>query len=502
MVETPAVAPPGSDAVTRFVDAHFDEAILGADGLAGWLRIPSVSADPAHAADVAASAEWLVSALKRTGFPTIEIWQTAGAPSVYAHWPAHEPNHPAHVPGSAPVPGSPVPGSPVPGSPRAPRVLVYGHHDVQPAEDSELWRTPPFEATVVGDELFARGAIDDKGQVVAHLLGLRAHLAATGAPAPAVDLTLLIEGEEESGSPHFADLLRARADTLRPDVVIVSDTSVFDRDTPSLCTGMRGLITAEIDLYGAESDLHSGSFGGGVPNPLTELARLLAALHDDDGRVTLPGFYDRVVPLSPRERELFARLPFDEAHWVGATARAGLAAGERGFSTLERIWARPTAEVNGMWGGYTGPGGMTIVPASAHAKLSFRLVADQRPGEVVDALRAWVAERAPAGLRVEVTVPGPGVAPCLTPLDAPELQAASRAMARAFGGEILYTREGGSGPEADLAAILGAPVIFMGFGLPDDRIHAPNERVVLPMLRTGARAIAYLWDELAPSPAG
>jgi len=493
MVETPAVAPPGSDAVTRFVDAHFDEAILGADGLAGWLRIPSVSADPAHAADVAASAEWLVSALKRTGFPTIEIWPTAGAPSVYAHWPVHEPNRPAHVPGSAPVPGAP--------GDRAVRVLVYGHHDVQPADPAEAWHTPAFEPTVRGDELFARGAIDDKGQVIAHLLGLRAHLAATGAPGPAVDLTLLIEGEEESGSPHFADLLRARADTLRPDVVIVSDTSVFARDTPSLCTGMRGLIDAEIAVFGAETDLHSGSFGGGVPNPLTALARLLAGLHDDDGRVTLPGFYDRVVPLSARERELFARLPFDEAHWVGVTARAGAAAGERGFSTLERLWARPTAEVNGMWGGYTGPGAKTIVPASAHAKLSFRLVSDQRPGEVVEALRSWLATRAPAGLRVEVKAPGPGVSPCLTPLDAPELQAASRAMARAFGREVLYTREGGSGPEADLAAILGAPVIFMGFGLPDDRIHAPNERVVLPMLRTGARAIAYLWDELAASAA-
>jgi acetylornithine deacetylase/succinyl-diaminopimelate desuccinylase-like protein len=460
------------DAVSHFVDANFDEAVLGEDGLAGWLRIPSVSADPAHAADVVASARWLVEALRRTGFPTVETWPTPGAPAVYAHWPARDAG--------------------------APRVLVYGHHDVQPADPFEAWRTPPFEATVVGEELFARGAIDDKGQVIAHLLGLRAHLAATGADAPAVDLTLLVEGEEESGSPHFAELLRARADRLRPDVVIVSDTSVFARDTPSICTGMRGLIDCEITVTGAEGDLHSGSFGGGVPNPLTALARLLATLHDDDGRVTLDGFYDRVVPLSPRERELFARLPFDEGRWVTATAHARAAAGERGFSTLERIWARPTAEINGMWGGYTGPGGKTIVPASAHAKLSFRLVSDQRPEEVAGAVRRWVAGLGDVeGLGAEVSFSGPGVRPCLTPLDAPALRAASRAMERAFGREVLYTREGGSGPEADLAAILGAPVVFMGVGLPDDRIHAPNERVVLPMLRAGARAVAYLWDELA-----
>jgi acetylornithine deacetylase/succinyl-diaminopimelate desuccinylase-like protein len=458
------------DTVTQFVDAHFDDAFLTEDGLVGWLRIPSISAQPAHAADVAASADWLVAALRRAGFPTIESWPTPGAPAVYAHWPARDPG--------------------------APRVLVYGHHDVQPADPPQLWRTPPFDPTVIGEELFARGAIDDKGQVIAHLLGLRAHLAATGADAPAVDLTLLIEGEEESGSPHFAGLLRERVDRLRPDVVIVSDTSVFDRDTPSICTGMRGLIECELTVTGAEGDLHSGSFGGGVPNPLTVLTRLLATLHDDDGRVTLPGFYDRVAALSPRERELFARLPFDEQRWVATTARAQAAVGERGFSTLERIWARPTAEINGMWGGYTGPGGKTIVPASAHAKLSFRLVTDQRPDEIPDAVRRWVAAFPVEGARVEVSFSGPGVSPCLTPLDAPALQAASRAMARAFGREVLYTREGGSGPEADLAAILGAPVIFLGVGLPDDRIHAPNERVVLPMLRAGARAIAYLWAEL------
>jgi acetylornithine deacetylase/succinyl-diaminopimelate desuccinylase-like protein len=233
-----------------------------------------------------------------------------------------------------------------------------------------------------------------------------------------------------------------------------------------------------------------------VRNPLQILADLLSGLHDDEGRVTLPGFYDRVRSLDARERELFARLPFDEASWLAGPARSREAAGEAGYTTLERIWARPTAEINGMWGGYTGPGAKTIIPSDAHAKVSFRLVADQDPLEVRAAVESYVAASVPAGIQASVTFGGPGVRPCLTPLDAPVLQAAARAMQRAFGQEVLFTREGGSGPEADLAEILEAPVIFFGVGLPDDRIHAPNERVVIPMLLRGAEALAYLWDEL------
>jgi acetylornithine deacetylase/succinyl-diaminopimelate desuccinylase-like protein len=253
----------------------------------------------------------------------------------------------------------------------------------------------------------------------------------------------------------------------------------------------------QIDVHGPDVDLHSGSFGGAVPNPLTVLAGLLAGLHDEHGRVTLPGFYDRVLALGDREREMFARLPFDEQHWLSTVALSAAAAGEAGFSTLERLWARPTAEINGMWGGYTGPGAKTIVPTDAHAKITFRLVHDQQPAEVIAALRRHLADAAPGGVEVTVTVEEEGVRPCLTPLDDPMLQAATRAMERAFGKEVLYTREGGSGPEADLAEILDVPVVFVGVGLPDDRIHAPNERVVLPMLEIGARAAAYLWEELA-----
>jgi len=456
-----------------YVQDHVED--LHAD-LDQWLRIPSISADPARADDIRRSADWLAAAFRRTGFPTVEVWEAGGAPAVFAEWPA--------------------------GDPAAPTVVVYGHHDVQPVDPQELWRTPPFEPTRRGGALFARGASDDKGQLLFHLLGLRAHLAATGRSQPAVTLRFLVEGEEESGSPHFADLLRSRRDRLDCDVVVVTDTGMFDQDTPSSCTGMRGLVSCQVDFHGPDVDLHSGLFGGAVPNPLTALARVIGALHDEEGRVQVPGFYDDVVALTPAERAAFGRLPFDEAQWLGDTAASRATAGEARYSTLERIWARPTAEVNGLWGGYTGPGGKTIIPTDAHAKLSFRLVAGQQPKAVQDGVRRFVAARTPPGIVAEVTFESDGVAPCLTPMDHPALQALLTAMGRAFDREVLITREGGSGPEAELAEILDAPVVFLGVALPDDRIHAPNERVVLPMLYKGAEAAAYLWSELAALPAG
>ena len=457
-----------------FVHAHLDE--LHAD-LDAWLRIPSISADPAHAPDLADSAAWLAEALRRTGFPTVEIWPTQGAPAVFAEWPSADPD--------------------------ASVALVYGHHDVQPVDPPELWVHPPFEPTVVdgpdGPELHARGAIDDKGNVAFHLLGMRAHLAATGRDTPAVTVKLLIEGEEESGSPHFAALLAERKDRLACDVVVVSDTGMAAPDVPSAVVAMRGLADAEITLRGPEIDLHSGSFGGGVPNPLHAMTELLAALHDDQGRVTLPGFYDKVRPLTDRERELMARLPFDEQAWLDGPAASRVAAGEEGFSTLERIGARPTAEVNGMWGGYTGPGHKTIIPAEAHAKLTFRLVSDQRPEDVGPQLRAWVEEHLPPGIEADVHTPPGGVSPCSSDLDSPAMDALRTAIAQAWDSpadDVLYLREGGSGPEADLVEVLGAPLIFLGAGLPTDRIHSPNERVLLSMLHRGAEAAAHLWREL------
>jgi acetylornithine deacetylase/succinyl-diaminopimelate desuccinylase-like protein len=376
-------------------------------------------------------------------------------------------------------------------------VCVYGHHDVQPAEPLAEWDSPPFEPAERDGQLIARGASDDKGQVMLHSLGIRACLAATGATAPPVTVKLVIEGEEESGSPHFADLLRARASELACDAIVVSDTSMWSADVPSMCTGMRGIVSGEITLRGAEHDLHSGSFGGGVPNPLHAMAALLAGLHDQDGRVTLPGFYDQVAPLTQAEREAFARLPYSEKLWLADAGGSQVASGEDGFTTLERIWARPTAEVNGMWGGHTGPGGKTIVPRDAHAKVSFRLVADQEPAAVAAALHDYVATRTPPGISSEVSFEGPGVRPCSSPITSPAVQAGQRAMQRAFGREVLFTREGGSGPEADLADILGAPLVFVAVGLDNDRIHAPNEKAEMDLLLKGAEAVAYLWQELA-----
>jgi acetylornithine deacetylase/succinyl-diaminopimelate desuccinylase-like protein len=459
--------------VRDYIDAHAREFF---DALKQWLEIPSISADPERDTDVRRSAEWLASHLRQIGFVTAEVWETGtpdspGKPAVFAHWPAADRD--------------------------ARTVLIYGHHDVQPVEPLDEWDSPPFEPVERDGQILARGASDDKGQVLFHALGIRAWLAAHGASAPPVTLKLIIEGEEESGSPHFADLLRRERDRLACDVIVVSDTTMWAADVPSMCTGMRGVIGADIDVYGPERDLHSGSFGGAVPNPLHALADLLAGLHDHEGRVALPGFYDKVAELTPAERELFARLPFDEKVWLATAGNSGAASGEAGYTTLERIWARPTAEINGMWGGHTGSGGKTIVPRQAHAKLSFRLVAKQEPADVAGMLREYIAQRKPAGIDVVVTIDGPGVRPSSSPIDSPAAAAGRRAMERAFGREVLFTKEGGSGPEADLAEILGAPLVFIAVGVDEDQIHAPNERAQMGLLLRGAETAAYLWDELA-----
>ena len=469
--------------VREHITAHAEEF---AASLIEWLAIPSVSADPGHREDVYASARWLVAYLKKTGFPEAEVWETKGLPAVYAHWPAEHPE-------------------------TALKVLVYGHHDVQPATLDDGWDTDPFQPVADNSKIRGRGApddvtdnskirgrgaSDDKGQVLFHALAVKALLEATGAQAPPVDLTLLIEGEEECGSPTFADLLRTREDQLKADVIVVSDTTMWAADVPSICTGMRGLADAEVTLRGPSRDLHSGSFGGGVPNPLHALSELISKIHSPNGRVCLPRFYDSVVPLSAEERGLLAKLPFDEQEWLRDAGDSQATFGEEGYSTLERVWARPTAEVNGMWGGHTGPGPKTIIPKEAHAKLSFRLVADQDPREIMESLAEFVAANTPEGLTATVT-PGHGVRPCRSPIDSPYVAAARRAMERAFGSEVLFTKEGGSGPEADLADILGAPLVFLAVGLDADRIHAPNEYVDLSRLLLGAESAAYLWEELA-----
>jgi acetylornithine deacetylase/succinyl-diaminopimelate desuccinylase-like protein len=445
------------------------------DALTQWLSIPSISGDPEHEGDVRRSAQWLAARLSATGFPVSEVWETDGLPAVFAEWPATDP--------------------------AAPTVLVYGHHDVQPVEPLEEWHSPPFQPAERDGQLLARGASDDKGQVLFHDLGVRACLAATGhgapATAPPVTLKFLIEGEEESGSAPLASLLRRERERLACDVIVVTDTSIWAADVPSMCVGMRGTVDAQVDLTGADIDLHSGSFGGGVPNPLHAMAALLAGLHDEQGRITLPRFYDHVVPPSDAERELISRLPFDEKQWLAAAGNSHVTSGEAGYSTLERLWTRPTAEINGMWGGHTGAGGKTIIPKEAHAKLSFRLVADQDPDDVLASLREYVAAHTPPGIEATISLLGGGVRAVSSSMDAPAVLAGRRAMERAFGREVLFTKEGGSGPEADLTGILAAPLVFIGVGLDEDRIHAPNEKAEMALLLKGAEAAAYLWQELA-----
>jgi acetylornithine deacetylase/succinyl-diaminopimelate desuccinylase-like protein len=448
------------------------------EDLQEWLRIPSVSADPARQQDMRQSAQWLADYLRRCGFPVVETWPTGspddpGQPAVFAEWPAADPD--------------------------APTVLIYGHHDVQPGEPREEWLSDPFVPVVQGDYLLGRGVSDDKGQVLFHTLGLRANLAARATGSPPVTVRLLIEGEEESGSPHLPQLLEDKRERLRADTIVISDTAMWAADIPSMCTGMRGLVDCEIQLRGPETDLHSGSFGGAVPNPLHAMAAMLAGLHDATGRVTLDRFYDGVRQLSQAERDSFASLPFDEKEWLATAGNSQAATGEDGFSTLERVWARPTAEVNGMWGGHTGQGPKTIVPQEAHAKVSFRLVDEQQPAVIQQAIRDYVASRVPAGISAEVTFGGPGLPPCFSDISTASFQAALRAMEHAFGSKVLLTREGGSGPEAYLATILGAPLVFLGVGLDSDHAHAPNEQVEMGRLLRGAVAAGRLLDELAVS---
>lgn len=454
--------------VRDFVQDHRSELLADLDA---WLRIPGISAQPEHHADVLASAEWFAEAATRAGFPTVEIWSTDGLPTVFAEWPSADAD--------------------------APTVLVYGHHDVQPVDPLELWTTEPFVPTVDGDVLRARGASDDKGQLLFHLLGLRAHLAATGRETPAVTLKLLIEGEEESGSPNFEALLAERRDRLDCDVVVITDTGMVAEDVPSTVTGMRGLVAVTIDFHGPDLDLHSGVFGGAVPNPATALARLVAQLHDEHGHVQVDGFYDDVLELTAEERELFSRVPNDDSEFL-AVAKSRALAGEDGFTTLERLGARPTAEVNGIWGGYQGLGGKTIIPSDAHVKLSFRLVAAQDPVNIRTAVEAFIAAHTPEGIQATTEWEGDGVAPCLVPIDTPAYAALTAAISEAFDGlGVLPTREGGSGPEAAIQSAIGSPLVFLGVGLPDDQIHAPNEKVTLSMLYRGAEIAGLLWQRFA-----
>lgn len=436
------------------------------DELLDWLRVPSISAQPEHATDVRASAELCAAHLRDAGLEHVEVIDTAGHPSVYADW--------LHA-GAA-----------------APTILVYGHHDVQPVDPIDQWRQPPFDPVIVDGECKARGAIDDKGQMLYHIEAVRGLLATEGAVP--VNLKCLVEGEEEIGSPNFEALLTERSEQLACDAVVVSDTGMLGPDTPSTDVAMRGLVAFRLTVTTSTTDLHSGLFGGAVPNPIHHLSDVVAALHDEQHRVALAGFYDDVVPLSDVEQRSLDAEPFDPDEFRRVTGVRRLE-GEAGRSTPERIGARPTCDVTGFVGGYTGEGVKTIVPATASCIVTFRLVPDQRPDRIAELFEAWVHDRVPEGIDVEVERHG-GVAPLRTPVDHWAFGALYRAIETVWGKPPLLTRVGGSGPEETLARVLDAPVLYLGVMLPDDRIHAPNERMVMSQFWNGLLAAGELWHEL------
>ncbi|GAA2450557.1 M20/M25/M40 family metallo-hydrolase [Streptomyces glaucus] len=439
------------------------------DDLAAWVRIPSVSADPAHERDVMRSARWLIAHLRETGFPEVEEWDTDGLQTVFARWPAEDPD--------------------------APTVLVYSHHDVRAVKDQEWQEVAPFEPALRQGRMYGRGASDAKGQVLAHVWALRAHLEATGRSAPAVTLKYLIEGEEETGSPHLAELVRRNAGRLAADVVVVSDTMLWSLEEAAVCTGVRGSVNAHLEVRGPRRDIHSGVVAGAAPNPLTEVCRIVGRLHDDQGRITLPGFYDPVVEPSEQERRGMAAIPFDADDWVERT-RSRSVQGETGYSVLERVWTRPAAEVVTLLGGDPDDPARAVVPAVASADLALRLVPDQSAENVMKQLRHWIAEQIRDGFEHELTTSTTNQDPYVTPPDAPALSALEDAMSRTLQRPALRIRNGGGTPAALLAETLDAPVLFYGTGLPEDHWHDSDEKAEVLALLQGAETLAYLLEGL------
>jgi acetylornithine deacetylase/succinyl-diaminopimelate desuccinylase-like protein len=436
------------------------------DELFELLRIPSVSADPNHKPDMHRAAEWVRSKLANAGLKT-ELIPGNGPPLVYAE--------------TAPVPGKPV-------------VLVYGHYDVQPADPVELWKSPAFEPQLREGNIYARGATDDKGQVLTHVFSIAAW-AATQQKLP-LQVKFLIEGEEENGSKVLSDTLNSIVDKLASDVIVISDGSQYAAGQPAITYGLRGIAYFELRVYGPKQDLHSGSFGGSVTNPCLALARILTEMKTLDGRVQIPRFYDSVKPLEQSERDMWASLNFSDENLAKQLGVSQLT-GEVGYTNLERRWARPTFEVHGLFGGYQGEGSKTIIPAWAGAKISFRLVPNQEPATVAQQLREFIATYTPPGVRVEVIDLHGGTGVVVDPKSR-FMAAAQKAVSESFGKEAVLIREGGSIPiVSQMVAATKADVLLIGWGLDDDGAHSPNEKFCLDDFYRGIRASSRLWDYLA-----
>ena len=430
------------------------------------LAIPSISTNPESKPDILRCAEWVAEHMREIGMEHVQVIATAGHPIVYADW--------LHANGN-------------------PTLLLYGHYDVQPVDPLELWTSPPFEATIRGENLYARGSADDKGQVFIHLKSIEAYLKNTG-KLP-INLKVIIEGEEEIGSMHLENFVKSNKDRLKADLVLISDTSMFAKDVPSVCYGLRGLAYMQVEVTGPNRDLHSGSFGGSIHNPVQALGEIIAVLHDKHGRITVPGFYNEVRQLTKKERESFAKLPWKDSRFARELGVRKLH-GEKGFSTLERLWVRPTLECNGIWGGFTGEGAKTVLPSSASAKISMRLVPDQKPDTIAKLFEKYILRISPKTVQVKVKYLHGGE-PAITPIESPGVQAAASALEKGFGKKPLFQREGGSIPiVVQFKQFLGLDTVLLGFGLPDENAHAPDEFLNLKNFYGGIRTVTHFYNEL------
>ncbi len=434
------------------------------------LRIPSLSGDPAHAGDIRHMAEWLESHLRGLGLDNVAIMPTAGHPVVYGEW--------------------------LGAGPDKPTVLVYGHYDVVPALMEDGWHTDPFEPVEKDGKIYARGATDDKGQLFIHVKALESYLQTAGR-AP-VNVKLLLEGEEEVSSPNLVPFIKEHLEMLRGDVCVISDTSMRTINEPAILHSLRGMTYAEIEVHGPTDDLHSGLWGGAVHNPALALIEILGKLYNPDNTIAIPGFYDDVVPLTADERAMIAKTDLTEEQYKASTGVPAIW-GDAAFNIRERIAARPTLDINGMWSGWAGPGPKTIVPSKAGCKISSRLVGNQDPHKIFELLKSYIESIAPPTVKVEVRLITTGK-PALFPFDIPEMKAAARAYEKGWGAPPVFTRGGGSIPVvAEIADLMGIPVVMMGYGLDDDGLHSPNERFTIEMFHRGIEtAIVYL-EELAQS---
>jgi acetylornithine deacetylase/succinyl-diaminopimelate desuccinylase-like protein len=464
------------DQALTFAHTHADRFL---DELKTLLRIPSVSTDPTRTPDVRRAADFIAAELQRIGLQNVRLIETHSPthhPLVYADW-----LHAAPLAGGKP----------------APTVLLYAHYDVQPAEPLDEWTTPPFEPTERNGNLYARGAVDDKGQLWMHVKALESLFAANAGKLP-VNVRVILEGEEEVGGEGIAAFIRQHPDQLKADVALVSDSEMFAPGMPTLCVGLRGMIYTEIEVRGARTDLHSGMYGGAAPNPLIALCHIIAGLKNADGKVLIPHFYDRVAAPTPAELAAWKSLPFDEEHYRETEVGSTELTGEPGFSVLERTWSRPTLEVHGMPGGFTGAGAKTVIPAKAIAKVSMRLVPDQTPAEAFAQYKSFVESLAPRGVAVEVRLIHSGD-PVVVSTDNPYVQAATEAMRTVFDKPTVFIRSGGSIPiVGDFIRELGIPTLLMGFGLPDDNLHAPNEKFNIANFHAGIQSILRFFGNISP----